>query len=280
MKKIQKYMTALLALGVVAVGFAGCSDDDEYTLSSVGAKPSDKFNTKIQFVSRLTDAPLITGDADYQALNEYMVGKLKKRENAWLTILDRTDNSRLSDVMQLSVDTYRWTASAFNKLGGKTTFEGSTLFFNEPTRLVRSVESGAGCRVTSLSPLMKGTRTDKNEDGQVVATVDVSFNINFYTVRFDAADQLAAFGGETGVMNRIKRENMNLLMIGTVKNDLFGTLEQTVAGTDPSFKVYKVAGSGEYVLFMLAEERFWGFTGVETESLGNGIEAYTVNVMW
>ena len=280
MKKIQKYMMALLSLGVVAAGVVGCSDDDEYTLKSVSAKPSDKFNAKIQFVSRLTDAPLITSDADYQALKGYMVNTLNKREKSWLTVLDRTDNSRLSDVMQLSVDTYRWTASAFNKLGGKTVFEGSTLFFNEPTRLVRSVEAGAGSRVASFSPLMKGTRTDRGEDGEGGATVDISFNINFYTVRFDAADQLSAFGGEEGVMNRLKRENMNLLMIGTVKNDLFGTLEQTVGATDSSFKVYKVAAGSEYSVFMLAEERFWGFTGVDTESLGNGIEAYSINVMW
>ena len=31
---------------------------------------------------------------------------------------------------------------------------------------------------------------------------------------------------------------MNLLMIGTVKNDLFGSLEQSGASADPSFKVY------------------------------------------
>lgn len=92
---------------------------------------------------------------------------------------------------------------------------------------------------------MKGTRTDRDENGEVTATVDISFNINFYTVRFDAADQLSAFGGEEGVMNSLKRENMNLLMIGTVKNDLFGSLEQSVASADPSFKVYKVAAGSE-----------------------------------
>ena len=31
---------------------------------------------------------------------------------------------------------------------------------------------------------------------------------------------------------------------------------------------------------MLAEERFWGFTDVAPISVGNGIEAYTINVMW
>lgn len=280
MKKMQRYMMAALVLGLAAAGVAGCADEEGYSLKSVSAKPSDKFNAKIQFVSRLTDEPLLSGEDDYRLLKEYMVNTLNGRENAWLTLLDRTDNARLSDVMRLAVDTYRWSAFAFNRMAAKNAYEGSTLFFNEPTRLVRSVEAGAGCRVTSFSPLMRGTRTDRDDDGRVVATVDVAFHINFYTVRFEADGQIEAFGGGEGVMNRLKRENMNLLMIGTVKNDLFGLLEQAVGATDPSFKVWKVAAGDEYSVFMLAEVRFWGFSGVEAVSLGNGIEAYGINVMW
>ncbi len=89
-----------------------------------------------------------------------------------------------------------------------------------------------------------------------------------------------AFGGENGVMNTLKRENMNMLMIGTVKNDLLGALESAVQNTDGSFKVYNVASGSAYTIFMLAEERFWGFTDVAPISVGNGIEAYTINVMW
>lgn len=74
--------------------------------------------------------------------------------------------------------------------------------------------------------------------------------------------------------------NMPLLMIGTVKNDLLGALESAVQNTDGSFKVYNVASGSAYTIFMLAEERFWGFTDVAPISVGNGIEAYTINVMW
>ena len=51
MKNIQKYLSALLALAMAAPVFTGCSDDYEYSLSSVVAKPSDKFNARIQFLS-------------------------------------------------------------------------------------------------------------------------------------------------------------------------------------------------------------------------------------
>ena len=259
MKNIQKYLAALLALAMAAPVFTGCSDDYEYSLSAVVAKPSDKFNARIQFVSRLSDGALITGDADYTALNNYMVNTLKSREEAWLTVFDRSDNANLDKVMQISINTYRWTAFAFNGLTNRTTYKGSTLFFNQPTRSVKATACGKGCYVTGFSPLMEGTRTDKDENGTVTGT---------------------AFGGENGVMNTLKRENMNMLMIGTVKNDLLGALESAVQNTDGSFKVYNVASGSAYTIFMLAEERFWGFTDVAPISVGNGIEAYTINVMW
>ena len=101
MKNIQKYLSALLALAMAAPVFTGCSDDYEYSLSSVVAKPSDKFNARIQFVSRLSDGALITGDADYTALNNYMVNTLKSREEAWLTVFDRSDNANLDKARRL-----------------------------------------------------------------------------------------------------------------------------------------------------------------------------------
>ena len=117
--------------------------------------------------------------------------------------------------------------------------------------------------------------------GSVVCPeVDIAYDINFRTVRFETNKQINAFGGENGVMNTLKRENMNMLMIGTVKNDLLGALESAVQNTDGSFKVYNVASGSAYTIFMLAEERFWGFTDVAPISVGNGIEAYTINVMW
>ena len=99
-------------------------------------------------------------------------------------------------------------------------------------------------------------------------------------MRFETNEQIGAFGGENGTMNKLKRENMNMLMIGTVKNDLYGSLESAVKGTDASFNVYNIATGSAYTIFMLAQERFWDFTSVSSTSVGNGIEAYAINVMW
>lgn len=253
MKNIQKYLSALLALAMAAPVFTGCSDDYEYSLSSVVAKPSDKFNARIQFVSRLSDGALITGDADYTALNNYMVNTLKSREEAWLTVFDRSDNANLDKVMQISINTYRWTAFAFNGLTNRTTYKGSTLFFNQPTRSVKATACGKGCYVTGFSPLMEGTRTDKDENGTVTGTVDIAYDINFRTVRFETNKQINAFGGENGVMNTLKRENMNMLMIGTVKNDLFESLQAAgqSAGTSYGFNVFEVSKGSQYTILSL-----------------------------
>lgn len=280
MKNIGKYFAAALALILVIPLFTGCDDLDEYTLGSVSATPSDKFNATIQFVSRLSDGALMTGDADLKAVNDYLVSTLKKRDEAWLTVLDRTDNTGLGKVAALSLNTYRWTIPAFYGLSSRTAFEGGTLYFNQPIRQSKAMACGRNCYVTGFSPLMEGMRTDKDESGAVTGTEDVAFNINFRTVRFASGDQINAFGGETGVMNTLKRENMNMLLIGTVKNELVGALESAVAGTDPSFKVYRIAQGGAYTLFMLAEMRFWGYTGMNQRSLGSGIDAYEINIMW
>ena len=97
MKNIQKYLSALLALAMAAPVFTGCSDDYEYSLSSVVAKPSDKFNARIQFVSRLSDGALITGDADH----EMLIKKLKalKIETILLT-WDVEENSSTSGLLK------------------------------------------------------------------------------------------------------------------------------------------------------------------------------------
>lgn len=282
MKNVKKYLYIAMALTLSASIFAGCSDDDKNSWQSISAKPSEKFNTKIHFVSRLTDAPLATTDADFSALNTYLTTTLNKKEGSWMTILDRADavagDAKMSKYMQLALNSTRWTSFAFNRIVSKTNYQGSILLFNEPVAASTSVPS-KDAYVTAFTPKMVGTRADVDEAGNSIFA-DVSFNINFRTVRFTNNDQLTAFGGETGVMNTLKRQYMNMLVIGTVKNDLFGALETTVAGTDPSFIVYKVAAGSEYSVFMLAEQRFWGLTKCSTTSLGGGIEAYTIETMW
>lgn len=94
----------------------------------------------------------------------------------------------------------------------------------------------------------------------VTGTKDISFDVNFLTARFETADQIAAFGGGNGVLRSFYDQTMSLLMIGTVKNDLFAQLESAAQSASGSYalKVINVAAGSQYTIFMLTEERFWG----------------------
>ena len=89
MKNTKRYLSIFLALALAAPVFTGCDNGlDEYKSGETIAPPSDKFKAEIQFVSRLTDGALAGSDADYAAIDNYMVNTLEGRGKSWLTVLD------------------------------------------------------------------------------------------------------------------------------------------------------------------------------------------------
>ena len=281
MKNTKRYLSIFLALALADPVFTGCDNGlDEYKSGETIAPPSDKFNAEIQFVTRLTDGALAGSDADYAAIDNYMVNTLEGRGKSWLTVLDRADGANLPKTMQTALNTKRWTAFAFNRIANKSSYQGSMLYFNGPTTEVKGTPSGSGCYVTGFAPTLNGTRTDKDEDGNVTGTTNVSFAISFNTARFENADQINAFGGKNGVLSGLHYKKKTLLMIGTVKNDLLGALQSAAANTNEAIQVHEVVKGPAYTIFMLADSRFWGYVDVASTSLGNGIEAYGIHVMW
>ena len=167
MKNTKRYLSIFLALALAAPVFTGCDNGlDEYKSGETIAPPSDKFNAEIQFVTRLTDGALAGSDADYAAIDNYMVNTLEGRGKSWLTVLDRADGANLPKTMQTALNTKRWTAFAFNRIANKSSYQGSMLYFNGPTTEVKGTPSGSGCYVTGFAPTLNGTRTDKDEDGK------------------------------------------------------------------------------------------------------------------
>ena len=280
MKNMKTYISIFLSFAMAAPLFTGCDNGlDEYPSDAPIPAPSDKFTTNVQFVSLLSDASLGTGYVDYlNALDD---------KNTWMTIVDRVDDGNQSAVMKAAWDTERWMTFAFNKMANKKA-EGSMLYMGSWGTLntyitgAAGIPSGNGCYVTEVKTKLAGIRSEKGEDGEVTATKDTSFDVNFLTARFETADQISAFGGKNGILRSRYDRNMSLLMIGTVKNDLFGQLEAAAKSAAGSyeFKVINVAAGSQYTIFMLTEERFWGFNGVETKSLTGGISAYNISVMW
>ena len=280
MKNMKTYISIFLSFAMAAPLFTGCDNGlDEYPSDAPIPAPSDKFTTNVQFVSLLSDASLGTGYVVYlNALDD---------KNTWMTIADRVDDGNQSAVMKAAWDTERWMTFAFNKMANKKA-EGSMLYMGSWGTLntyitgAAGIPSGNGCYVTEVKTKLAGIRSEKGEDGEVTATKYISFDVNFLTARFETADQISAFGGKNGILRSCYDRNMSLLMIGTVKNDLFAQLESAAKSAAGSyeFKVFNVAAGSQYTIFMLTEERFWGSNGVETKSLTGGISAYNISVMW
>ena len=140
MKNTKRYLSIFLALALAAPVFTGCDNGlDEYKSGETIAPPSDKFKAEIQFVSRLTDGALAGSDADYAAIDNYMVNTLEGRGKSWLTVLDRADGANLPKTMQTALNTKRWTAFAFNRIANKSSYQGSMLYFNGPTTEVKGL---------------------------------------------------------------------------------------------------------------------------------------------
>lgn len=283
MKNMKRYLSFILVLLLAAPLVTGCDNDlDEYPSDAPVPAPSDKFTTSVQFVSSLNDAPI--RETVYPKFSEWMK---TLDEAAWLTVLDRADNVGVATAMQTAMDSKRWTAYAFNKMTGGVQ-QGSMLYLGGWGTVdtyitgAKGIPSGSGSQVTRVNVKMTGVRTDKTEDGTVTGTTDVSFNVEFMTARFETADQIAAFGGKQGVLRACYDEEMSLLMIGTVKSDLMETLQTAAleAGNSYALKVIPVVEGGQYTIFMLTEERFWGLNGVEKTALADGIDVYDISVMW
>ena len=279
MKLTKKYILPFVLFACASSALTSCDDLEKYTMDEIVAAPSEKFNATIQYVTRLDSKTLFGSEADFSTVENYMVRTLNKKEGAWLTILDRADGASVSNVAKLSNTSSHWTAFAFNQMQSSVA-QGSYLLFNQPTRQIYGLPCGEGCYMTGIVPMMQGTRTDKDEAGEVSGVFPVRFQINYRTVRFDTQEQLNAFGGKEGVMSQMKKGAMNMLVVGTIKNSLIDALAESVASADPSFRVTSVATGAEYSIFMLSEHRFWGFTSVNKVALGNGIDSYEINVMW
>jgi len=263
---------------LITLLFAGCVKDDPITAESVEVWPSSNFTTQVHFVSKLTNAPIGTTEADYAPINTYFTTTLRSVEGSWLGIIDRTDvsyhtSAQQNPVLKSALDSKHWTYLAFNKISASGSFEGSTLLLNAPVIGSESHKIANDCHISGQTLKMEGQR----EDGE-----KISFDIYFRTARFETQAHLAAFGGDEGVMSTMKRNYMNFLMIGTVKKDLVESLKTTVENTDNAFNVFIVENTenADYAIFVLAEKHFWNYAGSSVTSLGNGINAYALQLNW
>ena len=209
------------------------------------------------------------------------------QERLWISVYEEDDEARDIWVNEVGVD-----PAHIVKLGKEDNFwehgtgpcgPCSEIYFDRGEEYgCGEPGCGVGCECDRFMEVwnLVFTQFDKDEDGNVTGTTNVSFAISFNTARFENADQINAFGGKNGVLSGLHYKKQNLVMIGTVKNDLLGALQSAAANTNEAIQVHEVVKGPAYTIFMLADSRFWGYVDVASTSLGNGIEAYGIHVMW
>ncbi|MDR0510003.1 MAG: hypothetical protein LBH06_02785 [Rikenellaceae bacterium] len=260
-----------------AATLLGCGKDKHLTLEDVSVWPSSDFVTKLHFVSRLTDAATGSTEADFAPVTGYFSSTVGA-DNVWLGIIDRADvtynaASQQNSALKSALDLKFWTYLAFNRIRNGSTFEGSALFLRAPVTGSTAYALGNDCFVAGPVLKMQG----KKNDG-----TSISFDIYFRTARFETQANVDAFGGDNGILFQMKRERMNFLMVGTVKNTLVDPLRTAIDSHDRSFKFSIVEGTEnrDYAIFVLAEEHFWRYVGATSTSLGGGLDAYEISLNW
>ena len=166
-----------------------------------------------------------------------------------------------------------WSFFAVGKQAGETFQGGYGIYYKNPSRTLKSHQSGIGAYMTGVPAPLTGVITRADGTKKVV---DV--DMKFYTARFETESQVNAFGSST--FTAVRNENKNFIAIGTVKNELFASLQNAVKTADSAYSVTEVAKGSAYTIYMIAGARYWGLNGVEKKSVASGIDSYEINLMW
>lgn len=267
MNKIKLLMSSVAMSAAVMMTFScGESGNDP---DDPGNKPSTTTSAGIlPFVSRLSDGVLMTSDADFNAVDNYVGGL----ENVGFIYLDRADGAGVSYVHKMTYKRNIWSYFAPGKQSGDS-FQGGYGIFTRPTRAISAHKSGDGAFMTGAASSLTGVIT--RPDG---TTKVVDVDMKFYSARFDTQVQVKAFGD--GTFNEVKNENKNFIAVGTVKNELFASLQDAVKAADSAYNVTEVTKGSAYTIYMIAGTRYWGLNGCTKKSIASGIDSYEINLMW
>lgn len=268
MKKIGLMMSSLLLASAALMTFSCSGSSNEP--DKPGPKPNSTTSAGIlPFITRLSDGVLMTSEADFNAVDSY-IGGLK---DVGFIFLDRADGAGVSYVHKMTYKRNIWSFFAVGKQAGETFQGGYGIYYKNPSRTLKSHQSGIGAYMTGVPAPLTGVITRADGTKKVV---DV--DMKFYTARFETESQVNAFGSST--FTAVRNENKNFIAIGTVKNDLFASLQNAVKTADSAYSVTEVAKGSAYTIYMIAGARYWGLNGVEKKSVASGIDSYEINLMW
>lgn len=271
MRVCKYFACALIALP--AIIFTGCSDKSGGSPDK--GKPSTQTSAKIQFVSTLTDASLLSA-SNTETIENYIESTLA--DGKTIILLDRTDQAGVVDMAKMMQRTKKFSAFVIHSQNSMTDFDLSSIIFNTPSDNIVGYKIESDCYVTGLSVDLGGTVKNLDAEGNITNSNDVTVSVPFYSCRFDTQEQINAF--TSNVLGQMKTANVKNIIIGTVSNSLFETLKTAVPSADSAYSVAEVKAGTDYTIFMLYQTRYWGYNGVTETSVASGITAYSVDIAW
>lgn len=271
MRVCKYFACALIALP--AIIFTGCSDKSGGSPDK--GKPSTQTSAKIQFVSTLTDASLLSA-SNTETIENYIESTLA--DGKTIILLDRTDQAGVVDMAKMMQRTKKFSAFVIHSQNSMTDFDLSSIIFNTPSDNITGYKIESDCYVNGLTVDLGGIVKNLDVDGNVTKSNEVTVSVPFHSCRFDTEEQINAF--TSSALGQIKTNSQKNFIIGTVSNALFETLKTAVPSADSAYSVVEVKAGTDYTIFMLYATRYWGFNGVTETSVASGITAYSVDIAW
>ena len=270
--QVTKYFAGALMV-LSAIVFTGCSDKSDGSPDK--GKPSTQTSAKIQFVSTLTDATLLSS-SNTETIENYIKNTLS--DGKTIVLLDRTDQAGVADIAKMMQNTKKFSAFVVHSQNSTADFDVSSIIFNTPSANIAGYQITSDCYVNGLDADLGGTVKNLDAEGNITNSNDVTVSVPFYSCRFDTQEQINAF--TSNVLGQMKTANVKNIIIGTVSNSLFETLKTAVPSADSAYSVAEVKAGTDYTIFMLYQTRYWGYNGVTETSVASGITAYSVDIAW
>lgn len=255
----------MMLIGILAIS---CGKTGETGKSVTPTQGAMKKSATIQFVSRLSDKTLFDSDNTADKLNSYIKTALKGKEGSYITILDRSDGNGNTKVLDMAVNTFKWSYSSVEGYDASAGFKISSILVNAPVRELKSYQLSSMNYLTGLDTKISGTIVNQSNE-----TKKVEIEIDFHTSQINADNEADAL---IKSLATIKKP----LIIGTVKSELFTSFKSKAESSDTNIKVKELAGGSKYKLFLLSSERFWRLNKVDKSNIADGIDAYGIDLAW
>lgn len=234
-------------------------------------------NVDIHFISDLQNATLFTTSNTNSITNK--VATLAK--NPGVVIVDRADMAGCVKLSSTCASKFLFKAFAFNRIG-ETECEGSAIVYKDEIEGFSSIPVTKTCMMAAM-PIKQIPVNVKvvNKEGTVIQEyTEYKIDLSLNTARLETAEDIAAFSGNNGALHKAIQKDENAFCIGTVKSDLFASLQAAVADGGYGCGITEVKQSAPYSIFFAANATKWSLNAVPATKINGNVYDYAIGLAW